>query len=278
MMVLNAIKERVMLLPDLKAVQEIVIDVAKQELMPRFAHSVRKYKVDGSIVTEADHAVQRSIQRALRTQWPDCLFLGEEMPRSEQVALLNTTERAVWCLDPVDGTSNFASGVPLCAVSLSLLKEGEVLMGIVYDPMREECFSAIKGKGSWLNGEPLGKRIPESPLAKGIALIDLKRLPRNLAFRLVDKKPFSSQRNIGTVALEWCWLAAGRCHVYLHGGQRIWDYGAAGLVLNEAGGHSITLEGEEVMSITLEPRSVAAALNKALFDEWVEWLGIVVNR
>ncbi len=267
-----------MSLPDLNAVQEIVIDAAKQELMPRFNHSARQYKADGSIVTEADHAVQKSIQSALKAQWPDCLFLGEEMLASEQVALLNTTEQAVWCLDPVDGTSNFASGVPLCAVSLSLLKEGEVAMGIVYDPMREECFSAIKGKGAWLNGEPLGKRMPEPPLAKGIALIDLKRLPRDLAFRLIDEKPFSSQRNIGTVALEWCWIAAGRCHVYLHGGQRIWDYGAAGLVLHEAGGHSITLEGEQVLSITLEPRSVAAALNKALFDEWVEWLGIIADR
>ncbi len=263
-----------MLLPSLNAVVDIVIDAAKNELMPRFTRAAREYKTDGSIVTEADRAVQQSIQSALKALWPDYLFVGEEMAEAEQLGLLSAKGQAVWCLDPVDGTSNFASGVPLCAVSLSLLKDGEVLMGVVYDPMRDECFTAIKGEGSWLNGEPLGKREPEPPLAKGVALIDLKRLPRELVLRLIDEKPFSSQRNIGTIALEWCWIAAGRCHVYLHGRQRIWDYGAAGLVLHEAGGYSMTLDGEPVLSVSLEARSAVAALNKALFDEWVEWLGI----
>lgn len=265
-----------MSLPDLKAVQTIVINAAKQELMPRFARSAREYKADGSIVTAADRAVQTVIERALEEQWPDYLFVGEEMSEAEQqTVLLNTTGKAVWCLDPVDGTSNFAAGVPLCAVSLSLLKEGEVLMGIVYDPLRDECFTALKGAGSWLNGEPLGKRMPEPPLAQGIGLVDLKRLPRELVLRLIDEMPYSSQRNIGTIALEWCWIAAGRCHVYLHGSQRIWDYGAAALVLHEAGGYSMTLDNKPVLSVTLEPRSAVAALNKALFDEWVEWLGIM---
>jgi len=263
-----------MTLPDLTAVEAIVINAAKQELMPRFTHSAREYKSDGSIVTEADHAVQQSIENSLKAQWPEYCFVGEEMSEEEQTALLNTKGQGVWCLDPVDGTSNFAGGIPFCAVSLSLLKDGEVLMGIVYDPMRDECFTAIKGKGSWLNGEPLGHRIPEPPLAKGIGLIDLKRLPRALAIRIIDEKPFSSQRNIGAVALEWCWIAAGRCHVYLHGRQRIWDYGAASLVLHEAGGYSMTLEGGPVLSVSLEPRSAVAALNKELFDEWVAWLGV----
>ncbi len=264
-----------MSLPDLNAVVEIVINGAKQELAPRFTHSEREYKSDGSIVTEADRAVQQVIEEALKQQWPDILFVGEEMSEAEQIALLSTKEQAVWCLDPVDGTSNFAAGIPFCAVSLSLLKDGDVLMGVVYDPMRDECFTAIKGKGSWLNGELLGKRMPEPPLAKGIGMIDLKRLPRALAIRIIDEKPFSSQRNIGAVALEWCWMAAGRSHVYLHGKQRIWDYGAASLVLHEAGGYSMTLDGDAVLSVSLEPRSAVAALNKELFDEWVAWLGVV---
>ena len=267
-----------MSLPDLNTVVEIVINAAKQELNPRFTHSEREYKSDGSIVTEADRAVQQGIEAALKQQWPEILFVGEEMSEAEQIALLETKDQALWCLDPVDGTSNFAAGIPFCAVSLSLLKDGEVLMGVVYDPMRDECFSAIKGEGSWLNGERLGKRIPEPPLAKGIGMVDLKRLPRELAIRIIDEKPFSSQRNVGAVALEWCWIAAGRCHVYLHGRQRIWDYGAASLVLHEAGGHSITLEGEPVLSVSLEPRSAVAALNKELFDEWVGWLGMVINK
>jgi len=265
-------------LPDLNAVQAIVIDAARQQLLPRFTHSAREYKSDGSIVTEADRAVQLAIESALKAEYPEYLFVGEEMSEEEQIKLLNTKGQGVWCLDPVDGTSNFAGGVPFCAVSLSLLKDDEVLMGVVYDPMRDECFTAIKGEGSSLNGEPLGQRVPEPPLARGIAMIDLKRLPRELAIRLIDEKPFSSQRNVGAVALEWCWIAAGRCHVYLHGRQRIWDYGAAALVLHEAGGHSMTLEGEPVLSVSLEPRSAIAALNKVLFDEWIAWLGIEVRE
>ncbi len=261
-----------MSLPNIKEIQEIVIAAAAQELMPRFSDCVREYKADGSIVTEADHAVQQSIQKALIQRWPDYLFVGEEMTEKEQAALLNTSGQGIWCLDPVDGTSNFASAVPFFAVSLSLLKDGEVLMGVIYDPVRDECFTAIKGEGSWLNGELLGKRMPQPPLAKGIGLVDLKRLPRELVLRLIDEKPYRSQRNIGSIALEWCWIAAGRCHVYLHGSQRIWDYGAAGLILHEAGGYSMTLDGEPVLSVSLEPRSAVAALNKDLFDEWVTWL------
>ncbi len=263
-----------MSLPDLKLVQQIVIDAAKQELMPRITRSKREYKADGSIVTEADYAIQKFIQTALKINWPEYLFVAEEMTKKEQLELLSTKNQGVWCLDPVDGTSNFASGLPLCSVSLSLLKNGDVLMGIVYDPMRDESFSAIKGEGAWLNGERLGDCMPEPPLSLGIGLVDLKRLPRELALRLIDEKPFSSQRNIGSVALEWCWIAAGRGHVYLHGSQKIWDYGAAGLVLHEAGGHSVTLDGEPVLQVSLEPRSAVAALNKELFDEWVDWLGI----
>ncbi|VAW86066.1 Inositol-1-monophosphatase [hydrothermal vent metagenome] len=261
-----------MSLPNIEETQKIVIDAAIKELMPRFTHSAREYKADGSIVTEADRAVQQSIQEALIQRWPEYLFIGEEMTIEEQAVVLNTSRQGVWCLDPVDGTSNFASGVPFFAVSLSLLKDGEVLMGIIYDPIRDECFTAIKDKGSWLNDESLGQRMPKPPLAKGIGLVDLKRLPRELVLRLIDEKPYSSQRNIGSIALEWCWIAAGRGHVYLHGSQRIWDYGAAGLILHEAGGHSMTLEGEPVLSVSLEPRSAVAALNKDLFDEWVAWL------
>jgi myo-inositol-1(or 4)-monophosphatase len=86
--------------------------------------------------------------------------------------------------------------------------------------------------------------------------------------------PYSSQRSFGSVALDWCWLAAGRCHVYLHGGQKLWDYAAGGLILEEAGGRAVTLAGEEIRYGELKSRSVAAALDPVLFREWAGWLGI----
>ena len=91
-------------------------------------------------------------------------------------------------------------------------------------------FCRSQGQGAWLNGEPLAQR-PPVPLAEGVALIDLKRLPRGLASRLASDPPYQSQRSFGAVALDWCWLAAGRCQVYLHGQQKLWDYAAGCLIL-----------------------------------------------
>ena len=107
-----------------------------------------------------------------------------------------------------------------------------------------------------------------------MALIDLKRLDAELASRLAAAPPYRSQRSFGSVALDWCWLAAGRCHVYLHGRQKLWDYAAGCLILTEAGGSAITLEGEPVFRPTLEPRSAAAALDPDIFLQWKDWLGI----
>ncbi|UCE77444.1 MAG: inositol monophosphatase, partial [Gammaproteobacteria bacterium] len=78
----------------------------------------------------------------------------------------------------------------------------------------------------------------------------------------------------GAVALDWCWLAAGRCHVYLHGQQKLWDYAAGCLILQEAGGQAVTLEGDPVFVPSLTPRSAAAALDPDIFRQWIDWLRI----
>ena len=101
--------------------------------------------------------------------------------------------------------------------------------------------------GAWLNGARLGgAHATDHPLRRAIACIDFKRLDRALAARLVAEPPFGSQRNFGSSCLEWCWLADGRFHIYPHGGQKLWDYAAASLVLSEAGGYAMTLDGEPV--------------------------------
>jgi len=92
---------------------------------------------------------------------------------------------------------------------------------------------------------------------------------------LVTEAPYSSQRNIGSSALDWCWLAAGRYNIYLHGGQKLWDYAAGHLVLHEAGGVSISLDNLPVFRNQLETRSVLASLDADLFQYWKEWIGIV---
>jgi len=263
-----------MLPQPLQQLSSLVIRIADHELPSRFHCRRGEQKSDGSLVTEADLVMQEALARALQKQWPGIAVLGEEMTANDQQAALQHTADGVWCIDPLDGTSNFAVGVPYYAVSVALLKDGLPRMAVVYDPERKECFSAAHGQGAWLNEERLIDCQPATPLAEGVALIDLKRLPAPLACRLAAEPPYKSQRSFGAVALDWCWLAAGRCHVYLHGRQKLWDYAAGYLILQEAGGQAVTLDGESVFTPTLEPRSAVAALDPTLFEPWTAWLDI----
>jgi len=256
---------------DRKQIEQLVISVAKTELLPRFNDVKRHYKSDGSIVTEADHIVQKKLLEAFESLCPETVLLGEEMTTEQQQALFDSGQ-SLWCLDPVDGTSNFAAGVPYFSVSLALIDKGEIVFGLVYDPIHDECFTAIKGQGAWLNDQPLKLENTEVSLKRSIALIDFKRLPDMMATRLVTDIPYGSQRSLGSIAIELCWIAAGRGHIYLHAKQHLWDYAAAQLILLEAGGFARTLEDEPVYAHTMSPRSTLAAVNKVLFKEWQQYL------
>lgn len=261
------------MLPDMHELKDVIIQAAEQELLPRFtADVVCTRKADRSIVTEADVAMQQRVREELTRRWPQHGFLGEEMSTQEHRRLLGALDGGLWCLDPLDGTTNFVSGVSYFSVSLALVKAEGPVLGLVYDPMRRECFAAQKGQGAWLGDTRLGTIEKGLTLAQCIAGIDFKRLPPELAVRLVRESPYGSQRNLGSAALDWCWLAAGRFDVYLHGGQKLWDYAAGSLVLQEAGGHAVTVQGEPVFSAGIQPRSVVAALDSRLFDEWRRWI------
>jgi myo-inositol-1(or 4)-monophosphatase len=257
----------------LDALADQIREVARAELMPRFSNVRRDEKQDGSFVTEADFLVQRNLSAWLAEQWPDIGFLGEEMESSKQRALLDS-ECPIWCLDPLDGTTNFVSDIPYFCISLALVARGKVRLAIVYDPNRDECFSAIRGEGACLNGKPIGPHACRTGLAGSTALVDFKRLPKALSTRLVTETPYTSQRSFGSVALDLCWIAAGRCDVYLHGRSNIWDYAAGMLVLEESGGSACTLDGETVFSRGLRPRSIVAAAQSSLYREWCDWLGV----
>lgn len=262
-------------LPSLTELGELVRATARRHLLERFSavqhHAV---KDDGSLVTEVDHAMQASLQTELARRWPQYGFLGEEMSGAEHARLAATTAGGLWCLDPLDGTSNYAAGVPFFAVSLALLMDGQPALGLVYDPVRDECFTARRDGGAWLNDVPLNlSAIAAREMRRSIACVDFKRLHPSLAARLATQPPYGSQRNFGASSLEWCWLADGRFHLYLHGGQKLWDYAGGSLILAEAGGVARTLAGDPVFALVLEPRSVVAATHAGLFSAWSSWLG-----
>lgn len=262
-----------MRLPDLAVIVDAIRAIAHEEIMPRFERVGFSIKEDGSLLTEADTATNQRIQRYLKQHWPDIDFLSEEMEPEQQETLLQGAD-LLWCLDPLDGTSNFAAGVPLFAVSLALFSKGEVVLAVTYDPVRDEAFTAQKGQGAWLNNLRLHCEPTEFSLDNAVAIVDFKRLPSALRQLIVDQPPFGSQRNLGTCALEWAWMAANRGHLYLHGGMQLWDLAAGTLLLSEAGGYACTLEGDSVFRPAMAKRSVVISPDQRLFKEWREFLKI----
>ncbi|HED34855.1 MAG TPA: inositol monophosphatase, partial [Gammaproteobacteria bacterium] len=256
----------------LKQLQVLVKQHAAEHIMSRYNHVAYSFKNDGSLVTEADFAMQIAMINSLKKHWPDYIVLGEEMNETEQQALLNCNSKGLWILDPLDGTSNFASGLPVFSVSIALVINKEVVLGMIYDPSRNEVFSAIRGEGAWLNGHKLKSASERELLSQCTAQIDFKRLTPDMRVCLSREHPYASQRNFGSGALDWCWLAAGRCQVYIHGGQKLWDYVAGQLILDEAGGIARTFGGDQVFAMSLEPRSVMAAVNKTLFAQLQKYL------
>lgn len=261
---------------DLRELTLMVEAASNRELMSRFQQVTAGKKADGSLITEADLAMQQTLTEELRAAFPAVPLLGEEMPATEQSALLKDNDQRLWCLDPLDGTGNFAAGIPVFSVSLALLHAGKAVVGVVHDPNRRETFSAIAGRGAWLNGQPL--QVPSAvptDLSDASGLVDFKRLPRHLASSLATRPPYRSQRSFGSVALDWCWLALGRCHVYVHGGQKLWDYAAGSVIFGEAGGTGGLYEhydGQVQDRVSLSPRIGMAATSPKLFAAWHDWI------
>ncbi|HRJ54066.1 MAG TPA: inositol monophosphatase family protein [Candidatus Thiothrix moscowensis] len=259
------------MLPDLQTLAQALRDIAREEILPRFERVGYSLKQDGSVLTEADLATDRRVRAFLHEHWPDIAFLSEEMEREEQERLLRESD-ALWCLDPLDGTSNFAAGIPLFASSLALIRQGEVVLALSYDPLRDEMFTAQRGQGAWLNGRRLQCQSTGFKLRNAVAVVDFKRLGDELKCALMKHPPYGSQRNIGSCVLEWAWMAANRGQLYLHGGMKLWDLAAGTLILSEAGGHACTLQGEPVFKAAMETRSVVVSPDPELFAAWLHYL------
>ena len=259
-------------LPEVEAVRAIVLAAARDAGLHQFRLRDRSVKEDGTVVTQTDHRVQAFIARELQANWPQFTFMGEEMEHRQQARIVGGDGACFWALDPLDGTTNFSMSLPFYGISLGLVVDGTVQLGVVYDPVRDELFSAASGQGAFLNGEKLTTPDTDIPIRRCIANVDYKRLVSQLADRLVRYPPFGAQRNLGSCVLEWCWLAAGRIQLYLHGGQRMWDYAAGSLILAEAGGAFTTIRGMPLDCRTFTKRSVVAAINPELQQQWLAWI------
>ncbi|MCM8595294.1 inositol monophosphatase family protein [Accumulibacter sp.] len=255
----------------------LVREVAQREIIPRFlrvSHGQRKD--DGSLCSEADLAAQHFLAERLSGIRP-CPVIGEEMPREAQQAGWesgNSDDLGVWCIDPIDGTTNFINGLPCFAVSIAWMSARRTRVAVTYNPITDEMFYARQGNGAYLNGRRLPLRQVTAEIARAVGGVDFKRIPKQLADRIAVAPPFYSQRNFGSSTLDWCSLAAGRLDLYLHGGQMLWDYAAGSLILREAGGHMCTLERDDYDDDAQDVwrRSVIAALDPGVFVAWRDWV------
>jgi myo-inositol-1(or 4)-monophosphatase len=243
----------------LHTVRSIAVDAALEagRIMRHYVNNLDgiDYKGEIDIVTEADRAAERAVLERLRTAFPDFGVLAEESGASE--ASNGSTSR--WVVDPLDGTTNFATGNPHVCVSIALERDGQVVLGVVYDPMLDELFIAERGNGAWLNGKRMHvSRIDvflQSMLATGFPY-DLNNREKSLEWFNHFTHLTRAVRRAGAAALDLCYVAAGRYDGFWEAGLKPWDAAAGSLMVLEAGGSVTDFAGD---SFLIESPSLIAS-------------------
>jgi myo-inositol-1(or 4)-monophosphatase len=195
-----------------------------------------------NLVTEADHAAEKAIFDVIQSDFPDHGILSEEAG-----AIVQDT-RYKWIIDPIDGTVNFAHGIPLCCVSIALEHEGSVIMGAVYNPFLHELFFAQKGWGASLNDKKIQvssqENVGASCLVTGFpyTYLDMPNGPLTIFEKLIRKG--IPVRRLGSAAMDLCWVAAGRFDGFYEHKLQAWDSAAGWLIVEEAGGRVTDFNGQ----------------------------------
>ena len=196
------------------------------------------------LVTDVDLAIERECRELIAERYPDHDVLGEELgpPDTER-----PSARHCWILDPIDGTTNFAHGLPIFCASLALEIDGVVTLGAVFDPTRDELFTAERGVGAWLNGERLSvstnDRLVDSLLVTGFPYTVHEQADEMLGLFGAFISASRAVRRLGSAALDVCYVAAGRMEGFWEQGLGTWDIAAAALLVEEAGGRVSDLDG-----------------------------------
>lgn len=199
-------------------------------------------KAKNDLVTDMDKECERTVASTLLKAYPSHGIIGEE----SQIATNDSAEYQ-WIIDPIDGTTNFVKGIPHSSVSIALQKNGRTILGVVFDPITNEMFTAARGEGAYLNDQ----RIRVSSLTNLDAAVVCTAFPVRyrarmndylvLFHRLIDK--CADVRRTGCASLDLCYTACGRFDAYIEQGLKPWDYAAGELIVREAGGISTDFMG-----------------------------------
>ena len=225
-----------------------------------------EFKGPIDLVTEVDKKSEKLIVDRILASFPDHTIVAEEGGLTEGV------KEHVWFIDPVDGTTNYAKGLPIFCVSIAYACQGKMRLAAAYDPLRDECFTAERGRGAHLNDEPIHvtdeDRLIHSVLVTGFPY-DMEQGDNNLAHFVHLSRSVHSIRRLGSAVLDQAYVAAGRLDGYWEVGLSPWDIAAGTLIVEEAGGRVTRLNGEP--DYFKPPYDIVMA-NPALHQKLVEEL------
>jgi myo-inositol-1(or 4)-monophosphatase len=235
-------------------------------LMGYFHRRVKvEYKGDVDLVTEADRASEALITKRIRERWPGHNIMGEEGTRSEQGSEYR------WYVDPLDGTTNFAHGYPVFCVSLGLEHKDERVAAVIFDPTREEMFTAEKGGGAFLNGQPIHvssiANLAECLVATGFPSHKRHKNPNIFFYHQITLKTHGVRR-AGSAALDLCNVASGRFDGFWEFNLNPWDTAAGVLIVQEAGGRVSRFDGQPFRIDSRETLASNGLVHEALLREF----------
>ncbi|RBL93750.1 inositol monophosphatase family protein [Chitinophaga flava] len=216
------------------------------------------------LVTEADKKSEAVIIEVIRSAYPDHFILSEE------VGEIKTDSTIKWIIDPIDGTVNFANGIPLCCVSIGVEKEGEMILGAVYNPFMNELFVAEKGKGATLNDKPIHvstkTNVATSCLVTGFPYKweESENDPLNVLGNVI--KQGIPVRRLGSAAIDLCWVACGRFDGFWEHHLQAWDSAAGYLLVEEAGGKVTDFSGNKYSPYQKQILATNGHIHSALKD------------
>ena len=224
-----------------------------------------EYKGDADLVTEADRASERLITDRIRARWPRHDLVGEEG------ALVDSGSDYRWYVDPLDGTTNFAHGFPVFCVSMGLEYKGKMIAGVVYDPTRDEMFSAERGSGAYLNQRRIrvsaASKLGETLLATGFPSQKRHANPNIHFYHQITLRTHGVRR-AGSAALDLCYVASGRVDGFWEFNLNPWDTAAGVLLVEEAGGSVTDFGGSPFQIASRETLASNGLIHADLLNEF----------
>ncbi|XP_055907164.1 uncharacterized protein LOC129942317 [Eupeodes corollae] len=220
------------------------------------------------LVTVYDKQIEDILVEGIKKEFPESKFIGEEDSAVNKIEP-ELTDEPTWIIDPIDGTTNFIRRIPLCCISVGLSIKKDLVLGIVYDPINDEMYSAYKGNGAYLNGKKISvsnrKAINDSIIVYEISMIHSKRVRDKNVKRLTKLGSNSSGiRTFGSAALSLCYVAKGIVDAFHVEDLQPWDVAAGAVILREAGGVIIKSDGSEFD--VMKPYLTSACSTELLAD------------